>query len=221
MRFWHTPIPPWVSLRCSQERFKMLPAPIAHSSLARMPTLFFSKCVTFASSLNKLLLCVLSHIYCASNKCCACFTISVSLWNSFFKEVKDQGPLAAEIRFTHASVLSGWVDWRLADLEWPPPVWLISAPYASHSPVGYLIFSHMAAELSSMKEQKCRSLLEPRLGTGTHHSLGQSKLKGPIRFRGMGDRYHFLIRGHAKGEIWGEEDCDHLLIYHSYYLLFI
>lgn len=176
----------------------MLRAPVAHSSLARMPTLF-SKCVTLASSLSKLLLCVLSHIYCASNKCCACFTISVSLWNSFFKEVKDQGPLAAEIRFTYASVLSGWVDRRLADLEWPPPEWLISVPYVSH-----LIFSHMAAELSSMKEQKCTSLLEPRLGTGTHRSLGQSKLKGPTGFRGMGNRYHFLIRGQAKHTAKGE-----------------
>ena len=57
-----------------------------------MLTLFIFKWVDFASDLNKLLLCKLS-----SNKLCACFTILVSLKNSFFKKDKNWGPLTTAI----------------------------------------------------------------------------------------------------------------------------
>lgn len=57
-----------------------------------MLTLFIFKWVDFAFDLNKLLLCKLS-----SNKLCACFTILVSLKNSFFKKDKNWGPLTTAI----------------------------------------------------------------------------------------------------------------------------
>ena len=59
-----SPPPSWVLLRCSQERLKMVLALIIYSSLARMPTLFFSKCVMLASGLNKILQRALQHVLC-------------------------------------------------------------------------------------------------------------------------------------------------------------
>ena len=50
-----SPLPPWVSLRCSQERFKMVLALILYASPARMPSLFFPERVMLASALNKIL----------------------------------------------------------------------------------------------------------------------------------------------------------------------
>ena len=48
-----SPPPAWVLLRRSWERLKMVLALIIHSSLARMPTLFFPKCVMLVSALKK------------------------------------------------------------------------------------------------------------------------------------------------------------------------
>ena len=35
---------------------------------------------------------MLTHMFCTSNKLCACFAVMVPLLNSFFKEDKDQDP---------------------------------------------------------------------------------------------------------------------------------
>lgn len=127
---------------------------------------------------------------------------NLCLFVEFFLQ-RSQGPRSSSCRNqVHLCLCTQWLGrpkagWSRMASTWVAYFYSISTPYISH-PVGYLLFSHMAAELSSMKEQKCTSLREPRLGTGTHHSLGQSKLKGPTGVRGMGNRYHFLIRGHAK-----------------------
>ena len=69
-------------------------APIAHFSFARMSTLF-SKCIIFASALNKLLLCVLSHIHCASNKLYTCFIIWISV-EFFLQRSQRPSPFACQ-----------------------------------------------------------------------------------------------------------------------------
>ena len=50
-----------------------------------------------------------------------------TVWARLIQEI-----LLAQAGLTYASVLSGWVDWKLAALEWPPSEWLLSAPNISH-----------------------------------------------------------------------------------------
>lgn len=80
-----------------------------------------------------------------------------------------------------------WVNWRLADLEWPFLEWFLSAPRVSHPPASQAR-SHAWLLGRVPRGTRAMCLLEPRLRTSTYHSIGQSKLKRNGKWTALLDR---------------------------------